>query len=82
VALEPADLGEDRGAATVGAVVASRRPRRVEAELHYYKVSHTGLVELGLSPHLLSDTPLTSLYAVADRYKHRADPAALRPAVH
>jgi UDP-sulfoquinovose synthase len=55
---------------------------RVEAESHYYKVTHTGLVELGLSPHLLSDTLLTSLYAVADRYKHRADPAALRPAVH
>jgi UDP-sulfoquinovose synthase len=54
---------------------------RVEAESHYYKVTHTGLVELGLSPHLLSDTLLTSLYAVADRYKHRVDPAALRPTV-
>jgi UDP-sulfoquinovose synthase len=54
---------------------------RVEAESHYYKVTHTGLVELGLSPHLLSDTLLSSLYAVADRYKHRADPAALRPSV-
>ncbi len=54
---------------------------RVEAEAHYYKVSHTGLVELGLSPHLLSDTLLTSLYAVADRYKHRADLAQLRPTV-
>src|SRR5256885_246848 len=54
---------------------------RVEAESHYYRVSHTGLVELGLKPHLLSDTLLTSLYAVAERYKHRADLAALRPAV-
>jgi UDP-sulfoquinovose synthase len=54
---------------------------RVEAEAHYYKVTHSGLVELGLSPHLLSDTLLTSLYSVADRYKHRADPAALRPNV-
>jgi UDP-sulfoquinovose synthase len=54
---------------------------RVEAEAHYYKVTHSGLVELGLSPHLLSETLLTSLYAVADRYKHRADPAALRPNV-
>src|SRR2546429_701726 len=54
---------------------------RVEAEAHYYKVAHTGLLELGLRPHLLSDTLLTSLYAIADRYKHRADPAALRPAV-
>jgi UDP-sulfoquinovose synthase len=55
---------------------------RVEAEAHYYKVKHTGLVGLGLDPHLLSDTLLTSLYGVADRYKHRVDQAALRPAVH
>jgi UDP-sulfoquinovose synthase len=54
---------------------------RVEAESHYYKVTHTGLVELGLSPHLLSDTLLTSLYAVADRYKDRVDLSALRPTV-
>jgi UDP-sulfoquinovose synthase len=54
---------------------------RVEAESHYYKVTHTGLVGLGLTPHLLSDTLLTSLYAVAERYKHRADQAALRPTV-
>jgi UDP-sulfoquinovose synthase len=54
---------------------------RVEAESHYYKVTHTGLVELGLQPHLLSDTLLTSLYGIADRYKHRADQAALRPTV-
>jgi UDP-sulfoquinovose synthase len=55
---------------------------RVEAEGHYYKVTHTGLVELGLQPHLLSDTLLTSLYAIADRYKHRADIRALRPTVN
>jgi UDP-sulfoquinovose synthase len=54
---------------------------RVEAESHYYKATHTGLVGLGLQPHLLSDTLLTSLYAVADRWKHRVDPAALRPSV-
>jgi UDP-sulfoquinovose synthase len=55
---------------------------RVEAESHYYKVAHTGLVSLGLQPHLLSDTLLTSLYQIADRYKHRADLAALRPSVN
>jgi UDP-sulfoquinovose synthase len=55
---------------------------RVELESHYYKVAHSGLVGLGLHPHLLSDTLLTSLYRIADRYKHRADPAALRPTVN
>jgi UDP-sulfoquinovose synthase len=54
---------------------------RVEAESHYYNVKHTGLVELGLQPHLLSETLLTSLYGLAERYKHRADLAALRPSV-
>src|SRR6185312_9822015 len=54
---------------------------RVEQEQHYYKVTHTGLVELGLKPHLLSDTLLTSLYAIADKYKHRADLAAMQPKV-
>jgi UDP-sulfoquinovose synthase len=51
---------------------------RVEAEAHY-NVRHTGLMELGLQPHLLSETLFTSLYAIAERYKHRADPAVLRP---
>src|SRR3989442_8013163 len=32
---------------------------RVEMEQHYYKVTHTGLVGLGLEPHLLSDRLLT-----------------------
>jgi UDP-sulfoquinovose synthase len=54
---------------------------RVEAESHYYNVKHTGLTELGLQPHLLSDTLLTSLYEIADTYKHRADLEAMRPRV-
>jgi UDP-sulfoquinovose synthase len=54
---------------------------RVEAETHYYNVVYTGLMELGLQPHLLSETLLTSLYGIAERYKHRADRDALRPAV-
>jgi UDP-sulfoquinovose synthase len=54
---------------------------RVERESHHYRVVHTGLVGLGLQPHLLSDTLITSLYAIADRYKDRADLAALRPTV-
>jgi len=45
---------------------------RVEAESHYYNVSHTGLLQLGLEPHLLSDTLLASLYGIAERYQDRA----------
>ncbi len=54
---------------------------RVEAESHYYNVKHTGLTDLGLKPHLLSDTLLTSLYEISDRYKDRANLEAMLPHV-
>lgn len=55
---------------------------RVEQHEHYYNVVHTGLVELGLQPHLLSDTLISSLFDVAERQKHRVDLAAMRPTVN
>jgi len=55
---------------------------RVEAETHYYNVVHSGLVELGLAPHRLSETLITSMFDVADRYKHRVDREALLPLVN
>jgi UDP-sulfoquinovose synthase len=55
---------------------------RVEAETHYYNVVHSGLVELGLTPHLLSDTLISSMFDVAERYKRRVDREALLPLVN
>lgn len=55
---------------------------RVEREEHYYNVVHTRLLDLGLSPHLLSDTLITSLFDVAKRYAGRAKEEALRPKVN
>jgi UDP-sulfoquinovose synthase len=55
---------------------------RVELDEHYYNVVHTGLVELGLQPHLLSDTLIDSLFAIAARHIDRADPSAMRPTVN
>src|SRR5690606_16587062 len=55
---------------------------RVELEEHFYKVNHTGLMELGLVPHLLSDTLITSLFDIAKRYRDRVDLAAVRPNVN
>ncbi|MQA01402.1 MAG: NAD-dependent epimerase/dehydratase family protein [Streptosporangiales bacterium] len=55
---------------------------RVELENHYYNVKHTALVDLGLQPHLLSDTLLESLYGVIEQQKHRVDPEAMRPSVN
>jgi UDP-sulfoquinovose synthase len=55
---------------------------RVELENHYYNVTHTALTDLGLQPHLLSDTLLTSLYQVIERHKDRVDVRALEPSVN
>jgi UDP-sulfoquinovose synthase len=54
---------------------------RAEAEGHYYRAAHTRLIELGLVPHLLSDTLLGSLFAVADRHRDRVDLRAIAPTV-
>jgi UDP-sulfoquinovose synthase len=54
---------------------------RVEAPAHYYNVKHTALVDLGLEPHLLSDTLIESLFGITKRYAHRVREEALRPTV-
>jgi UDP-sulfoquinovose synthase len=37
---------------------------------------------LGLQPHLLSDTLIDSLFAVAARHISRADPSLMRPTIN
>jgi UDP-sulfoquinovose synthase len=54
---------------------------RVELDTHYYNVAHTGLVDLGLAPHRLCDTLITSLFATVEQHRHRVDLAAMRPTV-
>ena len=44
---------------------------RVEREEHYYNATHTKLLDLGLVPHLLSDTLIESMFAVIERYRER-----------
>ena len=55
---------------------------RVELADHYYKVTHTRLIELGLQPHLLSDTLIESLFEITKRYAHRVRSEALLPTVN
>ncbi len=55
---------------------------RVELDEHYYNVVHTGLVELGLQPHLLSDTLIDSLFAIVERHLDRVDPSLMRPTIN
>jgi UDP-sulfoquinovose synthase len=55
---------------------------RVEAEEHYYNARHTKLTELGLRPHLLSESLLDSLVNVAMQNRDRVDPSLLLPRVN
>jgi UDP-sulfoquinovose synthase len=54
---------------------------RVELEDHYYNAKHSKLVDLGLQPHLLSNSLLDSLLNIALKYKDRIDPALMLPRV-
>jgi UDP-sulfoquinovose synthase len=55
---------------------------RVESEEHYYNARHTKLAELGLNPHLLSESLLDSLVNIAMRHRDRVDPTLLLPRVN
>jgi UDP-sulfoquinovose synthase len=43
---------------------------RVELEEHYYNPSHTGLLELGLKPHYLTEDVLARMLAFVIKYKN------------
>lgn len=43
---------------------------RVEKEEHYYNVKYTGLLELGLKPHYLTDDTLKKMFIIVDKYKN------------
>jgi UDP-sulfoquinovose synthase len=55
---------------------------RVEAEEHYYNAKHSKLIELGLEPHLLSDSLLDSLMNVTLKYRDRVDLGVMMPRVN
>ena len=55
---------------------------RVEAEEHYYNAKHTKLAELGLKPHLLSESLLDSLVNIAMQHRDRVDSNLLMPRVN
>jgi UDP-sulfoquinovose synthase len=54
---------------------------RVEKEEHYYNAKHSKLVDLGLEPHLLSDSLLDSLLNYAIRYRDRINTSLFLPQV-
>jgi UDP-sulfoquinovose synthase len=54
---------------------------RVESEGHYYNAKHSKLIDLGLKPHLLSDSLLDSLMNIGIRYRDQIDTAMFLPQV-
>ncbi len=52
---------------------------RVELEEHYYNAKHTKLLDLGLRPHLLSETLIESMFSIIERYKDRVIPDHIMP---
>ena len=48
-------------------------PRKEEEE-HYYNPKHTGLIELGLTPHYLSDEVLVQMIEFVAKYSNRIKP--------
>jgi UDP-sulfoquinovose synthase len=76
------EIAETVAAASPEAVTIERLSNpRVELEEHYYNVVYTGLADLGLRSHQLSDTLIESLLAVTKRYAHRARPEAMLPTI-
>ncbi len=55
---------------------------RVESEKHYYNAKHSKLVDLGLKPHLLSNSLLDSLINIAVQYRDRIDSSVFLPTVN
>jgi UDP-sulfoquinovose synthase len=71
-------VGEDAG---MTVQVDHVKNPRVEKETHYYNAKNTALRDLGLVPHCLSESLLTSLLHFAIRYKDRVDQAQMMPTV-
>jgi UDP-sulfoquinovose synthase len=54
---------------------------RKEAEEHYYNAAHSGLLELGLKPHYLTEEVMTDMLETVLRHKDAIDPAKVLPRV-
>ncbi len=54
---------------------------RIEKEEHYFNAKNTNLLDLGLQPHLLSDSLLDSLLNFAIKYQQRVDRNQILPQV-
>ena len=54
---------------------------RKEAEDHYYNPTHSGLLELGLKPHFMTDETVALMLQQVMRYKDQIDTRKIMPRV-
>lgn len=54
---------------------------RKEAEEHYYNPAHSGLLELGLKPHYMTDDVIAGMLEKVIRYKDKIDKSKIMPRV-
>jgi len=54
---------------------------RKESEEHYYSPAHSGLLELGLVPHLMSPEVIIEMIRIIKRYKANIDASKILPRV-
>ena len=54
---------------------------RVEQEKHYYNAKHSKLADLGLEPHLLTESVLDEMLAEVQRYAGNVDRSTINPRV-
>jgi UDP-sulfoquinovose synthase len=62
-----AKIGKERGH---NVEIKSIENPRVELEEHYYNPTYTGLKDLGLRPHYLTDEALHDMFEVVERYRN------------
>ncbi|PSR36942.1 MAG: NAD-dependent dehydratase, partial [Sulfobacillus thermosulfidooxidans] len=55
---------------------------RTEELTHYYRAINTNLLDLGLVPHLLSDTLIESMFGVIEKYQSRVNWDVIRTSVN
>ncbi|MGB3681006.1 MAG: NAD-dependent epimerase/dehydratase family protein [Rubrobacteraceae bacterium] len=71
-------VGNEMG---LGVEVKSIENPRKEAEEHYYNPKHSGLLELGLEPHYMTDEVIGEMLERVIRYKDRIDGRKILPRV-
>jgi UDP-sulfoquinovose synthase len=55
---------------------------RVEREEHHYRATHSKLLDLGLKPHLLSETLIESMFTSIERHRDRVNTDHILPRDH